>query len=175
MRALEAVPAAAGTALAGFRGLSTAVSASPGSGTRERLTRAFGDLDRDDRLKTVLITGRAIILSSGTPAFVGLSRRTANPFVVHTLSRQLDAFSDLIAAADAPWPQRIERMNAVDRWPYGFASKSDGGSFGLRNFTKAVAVQVRDIRCARLIASPQPLTLVDPFSGRRLEPSQCHL
>ena len=122
VRALEAVPTAVGVALARFRGLSAAVTASPRSGARASLARAFADLDRDDRLKQVLIAGRAMLLRGGVPAFVGPSQRTANPFAAHILTSQLDAFADLIAAADAPWPQRIDRRNAVDRWPYGFGN-----------------------------------------------------
>lgn len=175
VRAIEANPTAMGVGLARFSGLSAAISTSSDSGMREKLARAFSDLDRDDRPKTVLVRGRAAILSGGTPTFLGLSRRTANPMAAHILVQQLDAFASLIAVADTPWPARIDAMNAVDAWPYGFATKSPGGTTVLRNFTKSIAGQVQTIRCARLIASTAPVTLVDPFSGKPLERSQCHL
>ena len=89
--------------------------------------------------------------------------------------RQLDAFAELVAAAEAPWPQRIEAVDVVGRWPSGLASGNAAESFGLRKYTKSIAEQVRRIRCARLIASPKPLVLVDPFTGKPLEIGSCRL
>jgi len=66
-------------------------------------------------------------------------------------------------------------MNAVDLWPIGFALRNTGSSVALRNYTRSVAQQVRRIRCARLIVSTTPLTLIDPFTGKPLEVASCHL
>jgi hypothetical protein len=175
MRAFDAASGGNLSMMPRFEGLGAAMSAGAHSPLRPALVAALADLDRDDRLKSVLIDGRARMLRSSTVAFMGPSRRTGNPFGVHIAVQQLDAFASLIAAADAPWPSRIDAVNAVDLWPFGFATNNPGSSAALRNFTKAIAGQVKTIRCARLIASTTPLTVIDPFSGRALEPSQCHL
>ena len=162
-----------GTVLPMFRGLSTVVSAAGSAPGREPLSRAFADVDLDDRLRTEFLSRRVLLLNS---QFAGnLTRHPANPFVAHLTVRQLDAYAAIIAAAAAPWPQRIEAVNAVGRWPLGFASGNAAERDGLRNYTKSIAEQVKRIRCARLIVSTQPLDLVDPFTGKRLEASSCHL
>jgi hypothetical protein len=110
-------------------------------------------------------------------SYVGgsLARHPASPFVAYITVRQLDAYAELIAAADAPWPQRIEGVNAVGRWPVAFATGNAGEITALRNHTKSIAEQVKRIRCARLIVSTQPLVLVDPFTGKPLEVGSCRL
>jgi hypothetical protein len=158
-----------------FAGLSAAAAADIRATDRGPLASALADLDRDDRLKTTLIVARAMIVSGSA----GITRRPLryppNPIVGHMAVGQLDAFADLIAAANVPWPRRIDDINAVGVWPMGVNSRNAATMTGLRNFTKLVAGQVKDIRCARLIVSAARLDLIDPFTGRRLEPSQCHL
>jgi hypothetical protein len=161
-----------------FSGLSAAIAGADRGPQRELLARAFADLDRDDRLQRTLVAGRAYLLSSASPLSPGLGsgRHPANPIVAHFAIRQLDAFASLIAAADsAPWPRRLDAVNAVDLWPFGFAMKNVGSSNVLRNFTLEMARRVKEIRCARLIVSLKPLDLIDPFSGTRLELSTCHV
>jgi len=175
MRALDAASGGNLSMMPRFAGLGAAMSAGARSPARPALAAALADLDRDDRLKSVLIDGRAKMLLNSTVAFMGPSRRTGNPFGVRIAVQQLDAFASLIAVADAPWPARIDAMNAVDLFPYGFATKNPGSSLALRNFTKSIAGQVKTIRCARLITSTTPLDLIDPFTGTRLEPSSCRL
>lgn len=157
-----------------FSGLSAVDRTTP-SPAREALSRALADIDRDDRLRSTLINSRAFMLSSSSPDSIGFGRAPANPLVARIAIHQLDAYAGLIAAADAPWPERIDAMNAVDLWPIGFALKNTGSSVALRNYTRSVAQQVRRIRCARLIVSTAPLTLIDPFTGKPLEVGSCHL
>ena len=179
-RALDVSPESmtpSGVFLPSFRGLGAAVSAAEASPARERLAMAFSALDRDDRLKQALITGRAMMVSGGSElSFARVGRYPPNPFVARIATNQLDAFAALIAVADAPWPQRIEAVNAVDVWPFGFAGgRNAHTTFALRSFTKSIVAQVKQIRCARLIVSPTALTLIDPFTGKPLERSQCQL
>jgi hypothetical protein len=163
----------AGRSVPMFTGLSAAVSPVGPAPSRETLAQAFADVDVDDRLRADFMGRRVSLLNSFVDG--SLARYPANPFVAHVTVRQLDAFSELIAAAEAPWPQRIEAVDAVGRWPSGFASGNAAESFGLRNYTKSIAEQVRRIRCARLMASPQPLVLVDPLTGKPLEVGNCRL
>src|SRR5262249_29878592 len=106
-----------GKVLPMFNGLSAVVSAAGPAPGREPLARAFADVDLDDRLRTDLMARRVSLLNS----FVGgsLTRHPANPFVAYITVRQLDAFADLIVAAEAPWPKRLEAVDAVGRWPLG--------------------------------------------------------
>jgi hypothetical protein len=173
-RALDLTPMPVGSELPTFSGLS-AVAGSARTSAREALSRALVDIDRDDRLRTTLINSRAFVLSGPSVFSLGLGRAPANPFVARTATRQLDAFAGLIAAADAPWPGRIDAMNAVELWPVGFADRNPSSSVALRNYTRSVAEQVKRIRCARLIVSTTPLTLVDPFTGKPLEVASCRL
>jgi hypothetical protein len=162
----------AGKSVPMFRGLSAAVSAAGPAPGREPLARAFAEVDLDDRLRTDFTSRRVSLLNS----FVaGSTRHPASPFVAYITVRQLDAYAELIAAADAPWPQRIEAVNAVGRWPVAFATGNAGEITVLRNHTKSIVEQVKRIRCARLIVSTQPLVLVDPFTGKPLEVGNCRL
>jgi len=163
----------AGRSVPMFRGLSAAVSGAGPDPGREQLARAFADVDLDDRLRMDFMARRVSLLNSFVDG--SLARYPANPFVAHITVRQLDAFAEIIAAATAPWPQRIEAVTAVGRWPLGFASANAVESAALRSYTKSIAGQVQRIRCARLIASPQPLVLVDPFTGKPLEVGNCRL
>jgi len=162
-----------GTSLPMLRGLSAVVSAAGPVPGREPLARAFADVDLDDRLRTEFMARRVSLLNSFAAG--SLARYPANPFVAHITVRQLDAYAELIAAADAPWPQRIEAVNAVGRWPVAFATGNAGEITVLRNYTKSIAEQVKRIRCARLIVSTQPLTLINPFTGNPLEVASCRL
>jgi hypothetical protein len=163
----------AGRSVPMFTGLSAAVSAVGRAAGRERLAQAFADVDVDDRLRADFMGRRVSLLNSFVDG--SLARYPANPFVAHITVRQLDAFAEIIAAAKAPWPQRIEAITAVGRWPLGFGSANAVESAALRSYTKSIAEQVQRIRCARLIASPQPLVLVDPFTGKPLEVGNCPL
>jgi hypothetical protein len=163
----------AGKSVPMFRGLSAAVSAAGPSPGREALARAFADVDLDDRLRTDFTFRRVSLLNSYVAG--SLTRHPANPFVAYITVRQLDAFAELIAAAEAPWPQRIDAVNAVGRWPLGFASGNAAENAALRSYTKSIAEQVKRIRCARLMVSTQPLVLVDPFTGKPLEIGNCRL
>jgi len=89
---------------------------------------------------------------------------------------QLDGYAALIDAAERPWPQRIEAVNAVNRWPMSlpFMTGATGGRM-LVEFTKITVDQVPRIRCARRLASTMPLDLIDPLTGKRLEMLNCHL
>jgi hypothetical protein len=174
VRALDLVPIAAGTQLPTFSGLSSAL-VRPSAAARDALSRALAVIDRDDRLRTTLINSRAFMLSGSSPFSIGPGGAPANPFVARIAVRQLDAFAGLIAAADSPWPRRISAMNAIDLWPFGFGGGNPSSSVALRNYTRSVAEQVRRIRCARVIVSRTPLTLIDPLTGKPLEAASCHL
>jgi hypothetical protein len=139
------------------------------------VARAFADIDHDDRLRSALIGSRAFMLSGSSPFSPGVGRNVANPFVAHILVRQLDAFAALIAAADRPWPARIEAVDAVNLWPVGIALRNERSTIAIRAYTKSVAEQVKRIRCARLINSTVPPTLVDPLTGKPLEVAACRL
>ena len=153
-----------------FAGLSAAVAAAPRSNVLESLAGAFADLDRDDRLRTSLLVSRA---SMFTMASLGPRRHAANPVLGHMIVIQFDTYEQLLTAAEKPWPQRIDAVNAVDKWPDLILFRSS--SRVLREFTKTVVDQVRRIRCARLIVSTTPLDLIDPLTGKRLEMLNCHL
>jgi hypothetical protein len=81
----------------------------------------------------------------------------------------------LIAAADRPWPGRIEAVDAVNLWPVGIALRNERSTIAIRAYTKSVAEQVKRIRCPRLINSTVPPTLVDPLTGKPLEVAACRL
>jgi hypothetical protein len=151
-----------------FSGLSAAVAAAPRSSVRDALGSAFADLDHDDRLRRALMLSRAKTLNA-----IGPRRHAANPILAHMIVTQLDEFEDLLTAAEKPWPERVDAMNAVDKWPETYPFPNGGRI--LRDFTRRTVDPIRRIRCARLIVSATPLELVDPFTGMRLEPSACHL
>jgi hypothetical protein len=173
VRALDLAPVHLGTQLPLFSGLGAATAANTSASVRAAAGRAFADIDHDDRLRSGLINSRALMLNGASPFSIG--RGAANPFVAHILARQLDAFAALIEAADRPWPNRIEAVNAVGLWPIGFAARNEQSAIALRGYTKSVAEQVRRIRCARVLVSGDALGLVDPLTGKPLEASTCKL
>jgi hypothetical protein len=158
-----------------FSGLSAAAATKTSVPARDALSRALADIDRDDRLQSTLISNRASMLSGSAAYSISWRQAVNGPFEAHVQVRQLDAFAALIAAADAPWPQRIDAVNAVDVWPLGFATRNVSASVVLRNYTKSIAEQVKRIRCARLLVSTTSLTLIDPFTGKPIEVASCHL
>ncbi len=175
VRALDLAPVPLGTQWPAFSGLSAAAAANTSASGRAAVGHAFADIDQDDRPRSALINSRVLILNGSSPFSIGFGRGAANPFVAHILVRQLDVFAALIAAADRPWPNRTEAVNAVGLWPLGFATRNEQSVIALRGYTKSVAEQVRRIRCARMLVSSSALSLVDPFSGKSLEAGSCHL
>src|ERR1043166_350896 len=153
-----------------FAGLSAAVAAAPRSSVREALGPALADLDAGARLRPALLLSRAKTLTASS---LGPRRHAANPIVAHMIVTELDTYEAQLDAAGKPWPQRIHAVNAVAQWPETYPFPNGGRI--LRDFTKLTVDQVRRIRCARLIVSTRPLDLIDPLTGQRLEPSQCHL
>lgn len=146
--------------------------AKPSPASLNRLSGGLEGLDRDDRMKASFIRFRASMLND-----LVMSRPPSSqpsPFWAHLTVRALDAFARIIAAADEPWTTRVSAMTAVGVWPEpNIFTLGSRGSQMLTQYTRAIAGQVKRIRCARLSIDGQ-LTLADPFSGKRLEASQCH-
>lgn len=169
-----------------FSGLSAVMAHATSAAAREEAARAFADIDLDDRLHRSLLQYRTAVLANpvayfGSP-FVATSTRVGapGPLSSHVLVQVLDDFDRLLTASTEPWPQRIDAVKAIGRWPawptvFMSAADRDRAPKILAEFTTRTTAQVRDIRCARLLVSPTPLELVDPFSAKRLEPSSCHL
>jgi hypothetical protein len=184
VRVLDLATYQLGSARPTFSGLSSAMAnLSPSVAAREAAAQAFVDIDHDDRLYRSLIQYRTALLERPPFMFPGGTLLGApRPLSDRSLSRALDDFDRLLTASKRPWPERIEAMNRVGAWPTfpylvftpirpfaGQAAKV------LNEFTTRTAEQVRNIRCARLLMSPRPPELVDPFSGKPLEVLNCHL
>jgi len=119
-------------------------------------TRAFADIDHDDRLRQSLLQLRTSLMS-GPPLWLYMP----HPLTVRALRRSLDGFADLLAVADRPWPERIDAMNAIDASivPLGpLEPSADKRRQVLKEFTRITANQVRRIRCARLLLTTMPLS-----------------
>jgi hypothetical protein len=87
----------------------------PSSASLARLDAAIGELDRNDFLSAYLQNTRALAyqhrVNATGPAVV-------RPWNLHELNSGLAAFDDLVEAARVPWPQRIDNVIAVGRWPF---------------------------------------------------------
>jgi len=143
----------------------------PSAAALDRLSGGLESLDRDDRMKQAFIRSRALMLNDVT-----ISRppsRQPAPLFAHLIVRSLDAFATIIAAADQPWPARVSAVTAVGIWPQpDIFTLGTRGSKMLADYTRALADQVKRIRCARLSVE-RTLALVDPFTGQRLEMLNC--
>jgi hypothetical protein len=112
------------------------------------------------------------------------------PWNTYVLNRQLEVFSRLLLAAQAPWPERIDRVVAVGEWPIRYGnSPMDVPSFLHSDMARQAQV-VAIVRAARVVvameryrrehgeqlpARPQslvpdylPALPIDPFSGQPL-------
>jgi len=163
-----------------FAGLSATMEKTrPSPAARQMAARAFADVDRDDRLRQVLLQRRVATLSGWPASFrAPETRGVPQPWSTHERVRTLDDYAALLAVADQPWPQRIDAMVAVGAVPFyrpSALSKDVTLRQAIAEFTKSVANGVKRIRCARLLVSPAPLDLIDPITGRRLEMLDCHL
>ena len=124
----------------------------PSVAATDKLAAALADLDRDDRIKQDFMQTRAWVLN-------GHERRIASvlwfgrPWVVHRLVRQLDDFSDLIAAAARPQPERVQAILAVDRWPNFFALPADRNRGLLEQMVKSIAGPIDALHCARRVVA----------------------
>jgi len=131
-----------------------------------------------------LLQFRAALLNpyaSGPSLFYGGALGDApRPLSSHALVRALDEFETVLRASTEPWPKRIDAIKAVGTWPAWPSvfipnKERDRLTKVLDNFTTRTAEQVRIIRCGRLIISPTPLDLIDPFTGSRLDARTCRL
>jgi hypothetical protein len=186
VRAMDRTPDPLNNLLPHFTGLSWVLSKThPSGAVRATVERAFADIDHDDRLRRDLLRYRRRVLNAAPKVFGGAMLDGApRPLSLRALVKALDDFDRLLSASQQPWPQRIETTIAVGVWPVSptpwpamFMSRELREWFpvALEVFTRGVAEDVQRIRCARLLVSPAPLELVDPETGKRLEPSQCRL
>jgi len=168
IRAVDRARMPLGSALPTFGGLRAAIEhGKPSMPARDSLARAIADIDHDNRHAMAVLQARSAALRG--PDYRG-------PIITHFLVASLDVSAELLVAAQQPWPARIDAMNAVGGWPIGiFSPRSENVKTMLGGLTRSIAEQIRRIRCARLLASTAPLELIDPFTGKRLEASQCHL
>ncbi len=134
----------------------------PLPGALERVGGALAELDHDDRLTRRLVNLRALVLQAASRLGVapGLLRGStrwedviARPWNAHVLNRQLEVFSRLLLAAQAPWPERIDRVVAVGLDPVGFAAPGSPARDVLDQETAGDAEQVATIRSARLVVA----------------------
>jgi hypothetical protein len=126
--------------------------ARPSAAATAKLSAALADLDRDDRIKQDFMQTRALLLN-------GHERRIASvawfgrPWVGHRLVRQLDDFSDLIAAAARPQPERVQAILAVGRWPNFFDLPPDRNRGLLEQMVKSIAGPIDALHCARRVVA----------------------
>jgi hypothetical protein len=185
-----------------FSGLSWVMATvDPSDAARARAERAFADIDHDDRTRRDLFRARGQLLKYGPTWFSGLvplplpswlptwvpawfasgrPSKATGPLSSHARVRALDDFDRLLAAAEQPWPRRIDAIIAVSTWPewpsvFTRASAQELSRRIVEEFARRTAQQVRHIRCARLIVSTMPLDLIDPLTGKPLEGAGCHL
>jgi hypothetical protein len=171
----------------------------PSPGGLERVSGAVAELDRDDVTTRWLANLRALVIQGASRLGVTpeLSQRSthledviARPWNGHVLNRQLEVFSRLLLAAQAPWPERIDRVVAVGEWPIRYGnSPMDVPSFLHSDMVRQAQV-VAIVRSTRVVvameryrrghgeqlpARPEalvpdylPAVPIDPFSGQPL-------
>jgi hypothetical protein len=162
-------------------------SSRPSAAALATLADPLAAADRDDGTRRDWLRLRALIVDQ-SPAVrpqVHWEDIAARPFAMHALSRQLDEFSALLAAADAPWPDRIDRTVEVGGYPT--APPQRDPRVLLRGFIEFEADRLAMIRCSRiavameryraehgsyasrldaLIPTYLPAVPVDPYSGK---------
>src|SRR4029077_11880275 len=105
---------------------------------------------------------RAVVIqaASGVGVTPGLPQRPthledviARPWNVHVLNRQLEVFSRLLLAAQAPWPERIDGVVAVGQAPiqYGY-SRTDQRAY-LNSDMVRQAQDLAIIRSTRVVVA----------------------
>jgi hypothetical protein len=170
-----------------------------------RLGAALADLDDDRDLerwfmevrRTAIFNSSQVLIMPPWKNVAGTLFLVRRPWARHFLNGQLDTYAALIDAAKGPWPDRIDRVNAVgagDIFPTRLATPdtatADLVRTPLEGFVLANVSQTAGFRCLRIIVAVEryrrdhgeqlPATLgelapayvpavpIDPFSGKPL-------
>jgi hypothetical protein len=123
----------------------------------DRLATALEDPDRDDVLRQTFLTMRAGLLRerSADPWFIG--PRAAPVFVVnrpwrtHQLNSQLAWYVEVLAAAEAPWPARIDEI--VDTSVEYFNLDVPFSPERMRQFVSSLVTSLAVIRSLRTVVA----------------------
>ena len=150
------------------------------------LEAVLRSLDRDDRVKRILLAQRADWLNDGvvrprtrlSPA-ASPWETVRRPFNLHMVNQIADMQAQNIEHADRPWPQRLESFRNVDLGPisqvkdmramqeYGVAStvRQEARNTAL---LRAVRVALAIERARQFNTPPEIPKLIDPFSGETM-------
>jgi hypothetical protein len=151
------------------------------------LERSVADLDRDDVLKRFFVLARAAWIDRGSREFA------RSGFWLHRSNRAIDALNGQVAAAEQPWPQRLDSLGVVQssglRAGYKIPSSNPtsligfGFGFGDSEYLQSVGTFIAQnltlnltmIRCARVIIAVERFRREhqdhDPMSLEQLVPN----
>jgi hypothetical protein len=120
------------------------------------LAQALADADHDDVLRNTFLFFRMTLLQSrlANPWFIPSTARPLivvnRPLATHRLVTELEAFERLLAAASAPWPDRIEAISSMDT--RGLPPQSFWNGVGIRErLEAAVSMALRPLMTNRAI------------------------
>jgi hypothetical protein len=122
----------------------------PSGAALATLAEPLAASDTDDGPRRYWLRLRALILDQ-SPAVRPQGHWediATRPFTMHALVRQLDEVSALLAAADAPWPERIDRTVEVGRYPTSPRQRDPLAL--LRGLIEFQADRLAIIRCSRV-------------------------
>ena len=124
--------------------------AHPSAAARARVARALDEIDVDDLLKQVLLKLRAQWLNgSAFQRRIGELPWLVRPWEEHRMTRVLDVFGMLIAAADMREADRVAAVLAVGQFPAAMDISPEQSHVSLERFTRGIVQQADWIRCAR--------------------------
>jgi hypothetical protein len=124
----------------------------PSAAATAKLSAALAELDRDDRIKQDFMQTR-VRLVVGQERAIRNTSWIERPWFVHQFVGQLDDFSDLIAAAARPQPERVQAILAVGRWPNLFDLPPDRSRALLEGMMKSITRSTDALRCARRVVA----------------------
>ena len=124
----------------------------PSPAAQARLADALAVLDRDDRMAQDFLRLRAVLLDEHRRG-LNLMPWIARPWMAHLLTRRLDVFAALIAAAQKPPAERHAAVMAVGDWPMPFPVPADLSRLQLNLQVSSSERQVAAIRCARRLVA----------------------
>jgi hypothetical protein len=128
----------------------------------ERVSAALAEIDHDDGPTRLLVNLRAFVIQGapGLGVTPGLPQRPthledviARPWNAHLLNRQLEVFSRLLLAAQAPWPERIDRVVAVGEAPIQYGYTRTNPRAYLNSDMVRQAMEIAIIRSTRVVVA----------------------
>ena len=123
----------------------------PSPAARVRLTQALAAFDRDDRMALEFTRLRALMLDENRR--VGSVPWISQPFMVHQVTRRLDTFAALIAAAQRPAAERHDALMAVGDWPSIFSMSPDMKRQVLSVQVRGTEHELASVHCARQLVA----------------------